>query len=247
MTAEKSHPDGRPLGPVKAEDLKSVSEQMEDIHPDAWPARGSAKADGGGLRFNAGKNRMELVPPEWEWALGDVTTQGSKKYDERNWERGMDWSSMIGCMKRHLTKFLAGEKYDGDEFDIEAGTTGCHHLAMVAWNALALMSYDLRGVGNNDLPEFPKELLAMVNAVGAGNIPKEHPLGPNHEQIVRGLETRDKERAIEDARLLAGLDNKHASDCAVHNEPAYELGECDCIPPGPPDPPDPALARSRVA
>jgi hypothetical protein len=123
-------------------------------------------ADGGGLRYNAGKNRIELIPPEWVWALGDVTTQGSKKYAERNWERGMDWSNMVGCMERHLLKFMSGERYDGSKFDIKAGTTGCHHLAMVAWNALALMSYDLRGVGNNNLPALPDDLLALVNAMG---------------------------------------------------------------------------------
>lgn len=97
-----------------------------------------------GLRFNQGKNRIELVPPEWFWALGDVTTRGAEKYSDRNWELGMKWSIVIGCMFRHALKFLTGEKYDPE--------TGCHHLAMVAWNALALMSYDLRGVGEDDLP-----------------------------------------------------------------------------------------------
>ena len=100
--------------------------------------------DGGGLRFNEGKNRIELLPPEWVWALGMVTTRGSIKYAARNWERGMTWSTMIGCMFRHALKFIAGERYDPD--------TGCHHLAMVAWNALALMSYDLKKIGTNDLP-----------------------------------------------------------------------------------------------
>lgn len=120
-------------------------------------------ADGGGKRYNAGKILMELTPPEWEWALADVTTQGSKKYAKRNWEQGMDWSTMIGCMKRHINKFLAGERYDGPEFDLEKGETGCHHLAMVAWNALALMSYDLREIGTNDLPPLQLELFDRVN------------------------------------------------------------------------------------
>lgn len=122
-------------------------------------------ADGGGKRMNAGKNRMDLTPPEWEWALANVTTQGSRKYEARNWELGMPWSTMIGCMKRHINKFQAGERYDGKKFDLEAGTTGCHHLAMVAWNALALMSYDLREIGENDLPkEVQLELFDRVNA-----------------------------------------------------------------------------------
>ncbi len=122
-------------------------------------------ADGGGKRLNAGKLRTDLTPPEWLYALADVTTQGSKKYTERNWELGMKWSTMVGCIYRHMFKFQAGERYDGIEFDIEKGTTGCHHLAMIAWNALALMSYDLREIGENDLPtEVQLKLFDRTNA-----------------------------------------------------------------------------------
>lgn len=99
----------------------------------------------GGLRYDTGKNRIELVPPEWIWMLADVTTQGSKKYAERNWEKGMKWSKLVGCMFRHAIKWIAGETHDKE--------TGCHHLAMVAWNALALATYQLRGVGENDVPD----------------------------------------------------------------------------------------------
>ncbi len=121
--------------------------------------------EGGGKRYNAGKIRMELIPPEWLWALADVLTKGAEKYDERNWEKGMGWSSMIGCIQRHTNKFLANDRYDGDRLDVEKGTTGCHHLAMVAWNALALMSYDLRQIGENDMPkEVQLELFDRVNA-----------------------------------------------------------------------------------
>ena len=121
--------------------------------------------DGGGKRMNKGKLRMELLPPEWTVALADVMTQGAKKYDPRNWEEGMSWSSMIGCVMRHMSKFQAGERYDGDKFDKAAGTTGCHHLAMAAWNILALMTYDLREIGENDMPEAVQlNLFDRVNA-----------------------------------------------------------------------------------
>lgn len=127
-------------------------------------------ADGGGQRFNADKNRIELLPPEWIWALADVMTQGSKKYEPRNWEKGMDWSTMIGCIHRHLAKFQSGQRYDGKEFNRELGTTGCHELAMVAWNALALMSYDIRHIGNNDLPLIEQlDLFNDVNAATSNN------------------------------------------------------------------------------
>lgn len=106
-------------------------------------AKKSVKADGGGLRFNTGKNKLELMPMEWIWGLGMVLTRGAAKYVERNWERGMKWSYLVGCCMRHLIKFVCGERYDPE--------TGCHHLAMVAWNALALMTYDIRKIGENDL------------------------------------------------------------------------------------------------
>jgi len=122
--------------------------------------------DGGGLRMDGGKIRFDLLPPEWDQALADVCTQGMKKYDARNWEKGMEWSAMVGCIKRHMNKFLAGERYDGAEFDLEKGTTGCHHLAMAAWNILALMTYDLREIGDNNLPkEVTLQLLDRLNAV----------------------------------------------------------------------------------
>ncbi len=153
---------GSPMpGPSFDED---TSENMEKILKQMEEQIGEGKS-GGGMRMNAGKLRADLIPPEWEVALADVLTQGAKKYEPRNWEKGMSWSSMVGCMKRHINKFLAGERYDGNGFDVKAGTTGCHHLAMVAWNALALMSYDLREIGVNDLSkDVQLKLLLRVNA-----------------------------------------------------------------------------------
>ncbi len=103
-----------------------------------------AGASLGGLRHDSGKVRLDLIPPEWIEALGQVLTKGAEKYAARNWEKGMAWSKMIGCAMRHLLAFLRGERFDQE--------TGCHHLAHAAWNVLALMSYDVRGIGDHDLP-----------------------------------------------------------------------------------------------
>lgn len=112
--------------------------------------------DGGGLRFNAGKNMLELIPVEWIWGLGMVLTRGAAKYAVRNWEKGMDWSYPLACALRHTIKFVCGERYDPE--------TGCHHMFMAAWNCCALASYDIREVGNNDLVGKRKwlELVATV-------------------------------------------------------------------------------------
>ena len=124
-------------------------------------------ADGGGLRSNAAKIKIELLPAEWTWGPADVMTKGSYKYDERNWERGMKWSTMIGCASRHVLKFLMGERYDDE--------TGCHHLFMAAWNLMALASYDMRGLGESDLPfapepmKAPKDGMEVLDRVNNGN------------------------------------------------------------------------------
>lgn len=118
-------------------------------------------ASGGGLRHNKGKNRLELIPPEWTWGLGNLLTVGSWKYDARNWEKGLSWGDTVGCAKRHIEYWLAGEKYDAE--------TGCHHLLMAAWNCLVLMTMELRGVGDNDLPKLSVEVMKSVNS-GVGTV-----------------------------------------------------------------------------
>lgn len=110
-----------------------------------------APADGGGLRHDAGKLRFDLLPTEWLVELAAISTVGSVKYMPRNWERGMAWSKMIGCLLRHLfLGFLSGVRFDPE--------SGRHHLGHVAWNALALMSYDMRQIGEQDHPGTPKPL-----------------------------------------------------------------------------------------
>jgi hypothetical protein len=97
-----------------------------------------------GLRYNSGKTRYDLIPASWTRALAQILTKGANKYAPRNWEKGMNWSNMIASLHRHLDSWLSGEQYDPE--------TKCHHLGHVAWNALALMTMQLRGIGNNDIP-----------------------------------------------------------------------------------------------
>ena len=86
-----------------------------------------------GLRFNEGKNRMELLEP---WAiekLAEVFTFGANKYAEHNWLRGMRWSKITASLKRHLSAYE-----QGIDFDKESNLLHAQHIA---WNAMALLSY----------------------------------------------------------------------------------------------------------
>ncbi len=97
-----------------------------------------------GVRFDTGKIRYDLLPADSIEELAKVYTKGAAKYADRNWEKGMAWHRVFASLMRHAWKFWRGEAIDEE--------TGCHHMAMVAWNALALCSYDLRKVGTDDRP-----------------------------------------------------------------------------------------------
>ena len=89
-----------------------------------------------------GKIRMELIPPELMIAVGDILTSGAIKYDDRNWEHGMDWSRVYGAMLRHQNAWWSGEDTDPE--------TGRSHLWHVACCATFLLTYEMRGVGKDD-------------------------------------------------------------------------------------------------
>lgn len=94
------------------------------------------------LRYDAGKLRYDLLPVDSLEELTKVYTVGAKKYADHNWAKGMSWSRCLGSLMRHTWKFWRGEDYDEE--------TGCHHMAMAAWNAMALCSYSMRKVGTDD-------------------------------------------------------------------------------------------------
>lgn len=96
------------------------------------------------LHYDVGKIRYELIPAEALAALALVYTKGATKYADRNWEKGMSWSRCFGSLMRHSWAFWRGEEFDEE--------TGCHHMAMAAWNCFALFHYHIKNVGTDDRP-----------------------------------------------------------------------------------------------
>lgn len=107
------------------------------------------EADNGGLRADKGKTEFHLIPVDGLAELGRVYSFGAKKYAPRNWERGMLWSRCYNSLLRHLYAYWNGERNDQE--------TGLHHMAHVAWNAVALLVYSLRGIGIDDRKANPAE------------------------------------------------------------------------------------------
>jgi len=95
-----------------------------------------------GYRDDTDKPRVDLIPGDAMIEIAKVYTFGAKKYSDRNWEKGMHWSRMIGSLLRHTFKFMMGENIDEE--------SGLLHSSMIAWNAIGLLTYQLRGIGEDD-------------------------------------------------------------------------------------------------
>ena len=99
------------------------------------------------LKFDHGKLRHDLVPPEVVNALASVLTFGATKYGERGWQRGMDWSRVYGAAQRHLLAF-----WGGDDIDPESGMP---HLWHAMTNIAFLVSYQALSLGRDDRWTMP--------------------------------------------------------------------------------------------
>jgi hypothetical protein len=97
-----------------------------------------------GVKFDEGKVRYDLLPPEGVHAVAVILTGGAAKYAPRNWELGMDWSRPFGACLRHLFAWWGGENRDPD--------TGRSHLWHAACNLFFLIAYEKRGKGTDDRP-----------------------------------------------------------------------------------------------
>lgn len=94
------------------------------------------------VKYDNGKPRMDLIPPEAMLALGAVLAFGADKYAGRNWEQGFAWGRSDAALKRHLTAWEAGQDNDPE--------TGLPHLWHVLANAAFLVTFEARQIGTDD-------------------------------------------------------------------------------------------------
>lgn len=64
-----------------------------------------------GLKYDAGKPRLDLIPPEAILAIGKVMTYGADKYGANNWQ-GVAPDRYVAALLRHLMAYRMGERYD---------------------------------------------------------------------------------------------------------------------------------------
>lgn len=93
-----------------------------------------------GKKFDAGKTRWDLVPPEVLRRIADIFTYGAEKYAPDNWKLVRPFRSRyLAAAFRHIYAWAGGEQSDPE--------SGMHHLAHAATNLIFLMW------GEHNLPE----------------------------------------------------------------------------------------------
>ena len=89
-----------------------------------------------------GKGRPDLISPFAISRLSKWYESGSKKYGDRNWEKGMPFSRYTASMFRHLIAWMKGDKSE------------CH-LSAIAWNAFAILHHqELNELQWDDMPHY---------------------------------------------------------------------------------------------
>lgn len=92
---------------------------------------------GGGLREKKDiYARFDLIPAEAMHRLGVHYAAGAKKYEARNWERGLSYVRTFNSMMGHAFKWMRCKAL--------GVTPEEDHLAAVAWGAFALMTFESR-------------------------------------------------------------------------------------------------------
>ena len=104
-----------------------------------------------GIKHDQDKIRMDLVPWEVVVEIAKIFTFGAKKYSDRNWEKGFNWSRVYGALMRHLTMWFHGQDTDHE--------TGRSHLAHAGCCLFFLLAFVLRGVGKDDRPKLTEAQL----------------------------------------------------------------------------------------
>lgn len=84
-------------------------------------------------RYNKGKPRIGLLPPELMIEVAKVMTFGAEKYSDDNWKKGLSDECCLSSCLRHITAYMAGKEFDKE--------SGLPHLAHAACNLAFMLHF----------------------------------------------------------------------------------------------------------
>lgn len=101
-----------------------------------------------GRKEDTGKARYELLPYEVIDAVAKILTDGARKYDSRNWEKGISYGRVYGAAQRHLTEFWNQFLKGGDGINHADGSQ--LHIDHAITELMFLSAYIKRGITQFD-------------------------------------------------------------------------------------------------
>ena len=122
------------LGMLEEED--SMKPTPPAVKPPGFPPEEK------GMKYDNQKTRWELMPYDALDEVADVLTFGAQKYADRNWEKGINYSRVLGAAARHISAFHQGVREDEE--------TGLHPLAHAACEILFALAFEKRGMTQFD-------------------------------------------------------------------------------------------------
>lgn len=82
-----------------------------------------------GIKYDEGKSRIDLIPPDAVLEVAEVLTDGVDKYGAHNWREGIAYSRLYSAIQRHLLAFWKGN--DVDESGHRALAHACTDIMML--------------------------------------------------------------------------------------------------------------------
>ena len=117
---------------LNGEEITWLDDKFELIYKEKkLPDNVPTILDGGGKRFNDNKPRTELLIPEAMEAEARVWAMGAKKYGDYNWQKGMSWTVVLGCILRHTFAIMIGEDIDKESGELHAAHIKCNATMLI--------------------------------------------------------------------------------------------------------------------
>jgi hypothetical protein len=112
------------------------------VHMDEKAYEELAKTQMGGVKYDADKARMDLLPFEVLEEVAKVLGFGAVKYHAWNWFSGFDYSRLQASTLRHISAFQQGQDNDPE--------SGINHLSHAICGLMFLRALQIHGKGKDD-------------------------------------------------------------------------------------------------
>lgn len=141
---------------VSARTIEEERQQLLDHarHRDGTPVSSGPK------KFDAGKPRMDLIPPVVLRLMADVLEFGTRKYGPNNWAsgEGLPWSKLYAALQRHLNDWWEGHALDPE--------TAKPALAHALCQLVFLLASEQHGLGTDDRFDWSHRKVKEVPSEG---------------------------------------------------------------------------------